>query len=96
MIAKRVDDNQEQIMRDLRKVGCEVTSIASVGKGCPDLLISHEGYWFVFEIKDGSKVKSAQKLTKDEKRWIERQKAPVHIITCTADALRVFNEVIYK
>lgn len=96
MIAKRVDDNQAEITKELRKIRAEVTPIHTVGKGVSDLLVSYNGHWFVFELKDGSKVKSAQKLTKDEQRWINKQKAPVYIIRNTAEALKILHKVSYE
>ncbi len=95
MIATRVDDNQAQITKDLRKIGCAVTPIHTVGKGVSDLLVSYEKKWFVFELKDGSKVKSAQNLTNDEIKWIEAQKATVFIVRNTAECLKVLHQFTF-
>ena len=35
----KVDANQASIVRDARKMGCEVLSLAPLGNGAPDLLI---------------------------------------------------------
>lgn len=40
-MAKRVDANQTEIVAALRGVGASVLSLASVGKGCPDLLVRY-------------------------------------------------------
>jgi len=67
--AARVDDNQAEIVAALRLAGCNVQSIAAVGGGCPDLIVGLNERVVVMEIKDGEKVPSARKLTKDEQKW---------------------------
>ena len=44
-------------MEGLRRVGCFVQSLASIGKGCPDLLVGKAGSWLVLEVKDGGQVR---------------------------------------
>ena len=52
MLAAKVDANQPDIVADLRKVGCQVLSLARLGKGCPDILVrSPSGGLYLFEIK---------------------------------------------
>jgi hypothetical protein len=66
---KRVDGNHADIMTTFRALGCSVQSVASVGKGCPDLLVGKDGWTVPVEVKDGSKPPSARKLTSDEEIW---------------------------
>jgi hypothetical protein len=89
-MSKRIDANHNVIADGLRRVGAEFQSLASIGKGCPDALVSFRGSWYVAEIKDGSKPPSKQALTPDEIRWHERfsAKAPVHIWKSLDDALK--------
>ena len=87
-MAKRVDDNHKAIVSGLRAAGAFVQSIADVGRGCPDALISFRGSWYVAEIKDGSKSASRRRLTEAEAIWHERATAPVHIWTSLDEALR--------
>jgi hypothetical protein len=61
--AARVDDNQGDIVAALRKMGCSVLPLHTVGSGCPDLLIGYDTINLLLEVKDGSKVPSAQSLT---------------------------------
>ena len=65
----RLDANHGEIVKYLRSIGCSVQSLAGIGKGCPDLLVSRSGVNFVFEVKDPDKPPSAQKLTEDEQKW---------------------------
>ena len=57
--AARVDDNHLAIVRALEKAGAAVTSLATVGDGVADLLVSYRNRWHVIEVKDGSKPPSA-------------------------------------
>lgn len=67
----RIDANQKAVVAALRKLGCSVQSLASVGNGCPDLLVGWRGRNFLLEVKDGEKVESKRRLTDFEARWHE-------------------------
>ena len=65
--AKRIDANQTAIISALRAAGALVRVI-----GLPvDLLVAADGRFALFEVKDGDKVPSAQKLTKDQEDFFE-------------------------
>ena len=89
--AKKIDDNQKAIVKALREIGCFVQSLASIGKGCPDLIVAFRGKWFLMELKDGKKPPSAQKLSPDEIDWIlsAAQKADVHLVRSEEEAIAV-------
>jgi Holliday junction resolvase len=61
--ARRVDANQSQVVDELRARGWFVFSLAATGRGCADLLIARKGVMKLIEVKDGSKIPSARKLT---------------------------------
>lgn len=90
MSPKRIDDNQNEIVKGLRQIGAEVQSLAELGRGCPDTLVAFRQRWYVAEIKDGSKPPSRQKLTDKEIDWHKKfnPHAPVHIWRSLDDALR--------
>lgn len=94
MRISRVDANQAEIVESLRKAGCFVQSLATIGKGCPDLMVGHGYKWFVMEVKDGAKAPSARKLTPDEQAWHDRARlfAPVHIVESVEQALQIIRE----
>ncbi len=87
--AARIDSNQTKIIKELRRIGCFVYSLAAVGKGIPDLLVGFRGRWVLLECKDGNKPKSKQALTPDQKQFLKQldHRAPVGIVTCVEDAI---------
>ena len=80
----KIDANQTGIVRDLRKAGCRVLSLASVGGGCPDLLVYRPttGLFTLLEIKDGSKPPSARKLTPDQVKF---HKIMPTVVVCSTE-----------
>jgi hypothetical protein len=60
--AAKIDANQTQVVTALRAAGAVVHSLAACGNGVPDLLVAFRGQTLLMEIKDGDKIKSAQKL----------------------------------
>ncbi len=79
---KRVDANQKQIVEALRKAGATVQSLASIGKGCPDVLASAHGVNYLLEVKSAGKG-----VTDSECDWIEKWEAPVAIVYSPYEAL---------
>lgn len=94
-MAKRTDDNHKSIVKELRKCGAAVQSIAAIGKGTPDILVAFRGVWYVAEIKDGSKPKCRQKLTVAEEVWHREfsRRAPVLTWTSLDDALKAIGAI---
>jgi len=89
--AAKVDANQTEIVKALRSVGASVQSLASTGKGCPDLLVGFRGVNWLLEIKDGQKVKSARKLTDDQVVWHQTWRGKVYIVESVDQALNLLN-----
>ncbi len=77
----RLDDNQKEIVRQLRRCCVSVQSLASVGKGCPDILVGFRGQNWLFEIKNPEQVPSKRKLTPDEDTWHLRWRGRVYTVT---------------
>lgn len=89
--AAKIDANQTEIVKALRQVGASVQSLASTGKGCPDLLVGFRGVNWLLEIKDGQKVKSARKLTPDQIEWHESWRGRVYIVESVDQAISLLN-----
>ena len=89
----RIDSNQPQIVKALRKVGAEVTITSALGCGFPDIVVSFRSNWYMVEIKDGDKVPSAQKLTPEEAEWHSKQMAPVFVVNSVESALAMLDTI---
>ena len=48
---RKVDANQKAIADALRRAGCSVQLLHTVGAGCPDLLVGRHGETFLLEVK---------------------------------------------
>ena len=86
----KVDANQSKIVKELRQMGYSVRQTHAIGKGFPDIIVGTRiggKRNFLFEIKDGEKYKSQQKLTPDEIEFHESWKGQVDIITSADDAV---------
>ena len=92
--AAKVDANQGEIVLALRRLGCTVMSIASVGRGCPDLVVGVRGKNVLLEVKDGRRPPSERKLTEAEREWIDAWRGQVNVVESVDDAIEVvFREV---
>jgi hypothetical protein len=85
----RTDANQAIVIKDLRKLGCTVISTSNLGSGFPDILVGFRGLNWLFEIKDGSKQQSKQRLTDDEKDFHLAWSGQVHVITSAQQAIDI-------
>lgn len=86
----KVDANHARIVAALRKYGATVQSLATVGMGCPDLLVGWNGRTILMECKDGTKPASARGLTTLQTKWInEWVGGSVAIVYDEAEALEI-------
>lgn len=85
--ARRTDDNQTEVIKALRAIGCTVQSLSGVGEGCPDLLVGRNGINYVLEVKDGSKPPSDQSLTTKEAIWHNEWKGQKAVVASVREAL---------
>lgn len=79
----RLDQNHLEISDALSAVGASVQSLASIGCGCPDLLVSYRGKHFIIEVKT-----DIGGLTTAQEKWILHCQGPVAIVRDVAGALR--------
>jgi Holliday junction resolvase len=84
-----LDSNQPDIVKALRQAGASVTSLASVGNGCPDLLVGIRKVTTVIEVKDGAKPPSKKTLTEAEVKWHDGWRGSKHIVESVEQALAV-------
>ena len=84
MRAAKVDANQPEIVKALRKLGWYVLIISQL-KNCCDLMISKNGRTIAIEVKDGAKPKSTQKLSEGEKKFMSEWQGEYKIIASLDD-----------
>ena len=84
---KRADTNQAAIVLELRKLGYSVQMLHTVGSGCPDIVVGHDGTNYLFEIKS-----RGGKLTQDEAIFFEVWRGQVNVIYSVEDALAIMQK----
>jgi Holliday junction resolvase len=66
----KVDNSQHAIVATLRQIGATVQSLASVGHGCPDLLVGFHGRTLLIECKSTDTYYGRNRiLTEEEEAW---------------------------
>lgn len=94
----RTDANHTEIVAALRQAGAFVQSLASIGDGCPDLLVARRHparpgqRLYLLEVKTDK-----GELTPDEITWRdaieERAGVAVYVVRSAEDALRVVGAI---
>ena len=79
--AAKIDLNQAEIVFALRKIGCTVEPLHSVGRGVPDLLVGRSLKNYLFEVK-GPKGK----LTPPQVEWHGDWRGQVTVIRTWQEA----------
>ena len=86
-IRRKVDNNQQDIVATLRRLGCSVQSLASLGHGVPDLLVGFRGRNILLEVKNGALPPSARGLTEKEQGWHDKWNGEVLTVHNEEEAL---------
>ena len=90
MTRARTDDNQQEIIDGLRKIGADVQDLSGVGKGCPDLLVSFRNTLYLIEIKN---PETHGKLNKLQREWHNHWYGDVYTCWTLDEALRVIGAI---
>ncbi|WP_353144891.1 hypothetical protein [Paracoccus sp. (in: a-proteobacteria)] len=85
--AAKIDRNQPEIVKALRKAGASVQPLHSVGGGCPDLLVGFRNQNWLIEVKDGSLAPSGRKLTDAQRDWHPAWRGQVAVVLNADEAL---------
>lgn len=91
--ARRIDANQPAITEALRRAGCSVQPLHTVGHGCPDLLVGFADRNLLLEIKDGTRCASEQKLTPLEATWHQEWRGEVWTVNSVEAALQLVTQI---
>ena len=94
----RTDQNQQEIVNALRKVGCSVGITSTLGNGYPDLDIGFRNRNLKLEVKDGSKPPSERQLTPDQQKWHNEWRGQVAVVESIEQALKVIqtDQTLYR
>lgn len=88
MTHKKIDANHPQIVQALRDAGAGVESLASIGGGCPDLLVAFNGKLYLMEVKTlRGRLTRAQRAWFAE--WYDAGHGTVYIVRTVEQALAV-------
>jgi len=79
-VQKRVDKNQTELVKIYRQLGCSMTDLSEVGKGCPDYLVGVAGVSCPVEFKNGKLSPSRRKLTDAQVEWHDEWQGSVWIV----------------
>ena len=82
MRAAKVDAAQAEIVAVLRRAGCNVLSLATLGHGAPDLLVGAHGKLTMLEVKA-----EYGRLRPEQIRFKESWGRCVHVVRTPAEAL---------
>ena len=93
MRAGRVDANQTEIVAAFRSMGCSVAITSNVRGGFPDIVVGIDGLNLLVEIKDGSKIPSARKLTKDEQTFHDNWRGRAVVVESVDEVVELVNSI---
>ena len=79
----RVDANHGEIVQALRQVGASVQSLASIGDGCPDLLVHYRRRVMFLEVKTPK-----GKLRPAQVRWMKNWPDLCAVVRSVDEALK--------
>lgn len=89
----RKDSNHKEIVEAFRAHGFYVLDISQL-KNCADLIVTKGAYsTLAIEIKDGAKVKSAQKLTEGEEKFQREWKGQYAIVRTIGDVAVIASQI---
>ena len=92
MTAKRVDQNQPEIVKEFRRMGATVQIISNIGKGCPDIIVGYKGVNYLIEIKKDEKAK----LTPHEEVFFLTWRGQVCKVFCKEDVIKLMEKADEK
>ena len=92
MRARRVDKNQQEIVKALIAIGCTVADTSRSGEGFPDLVVGYRGQNYLIEIKDGNKSPSRRALTPAQETFHNNWRGRVVIVKNADEAIQEVTE----
>lgn len=90
---KKVDANQPDIIKALRKAGASVTPTHALGQGFPDIAVGFNGITVLMEIKNGELPPSKRRLTPDEEQWHSAWRGCAAVVCSAEEALAILDGI---
>jgi hypothetical protein len=81
------DNNHNEIVATLEKLGCTVVDFAKMGNGIPDVLVLLRGVMYLVEIKNPSTSYGRKGLNEVQRDWATSTGVPVYVIRTDDDCL---------
>lgn len=92
--AARIDQNQPEIIAELKARGFSVLDMSSLGNGSPDIAVgSHKANYF-FEIKNPNVPKSDRQLTDKERAFHEAWRGQVDVVHSADEVLEAIKRAL--
>jgi hypothetical protein len=88
--AKKVDKNQNDVVKTLREYGADVYLLHMVGGGIPDLLVAFDGHTILMEVKDGADKKLTPQQIKLFATW---KGGHLYRVNSSEDAIEVLKSL---
>jgi Holliday junction resolvase len=85
----KIDDNQTQIVKNLRKLGYSVAVTSGLAKGFPDIIVGKNGKNWMIEIKDGDKPPSKRTLTDPEIKFHAEWQGQIAVCNNIDEVLKI-------
>ena len=90
MRAKKIDANQNEVVKKLRSIpNVSVAITSALGNGFPDLVVGYNGVNYLIELKDGNKTASQRKLTPDEVKFQSEWKGNYHVCNNADEIIQI-------
>jgi len=93
MRARKVDANHTRLSQSIRAIGIRLFDTSAYGRGFPDACCLYRGVCFLVEFKDGSKAKSARKLTKAQEAFWKDWGDVCYLIESEQDVIDLKNKL---
>lgn len=91
------DANQPAIVEALQCAGYTTQSLASVGLGCPDLVVGYAGVNILLEVKNPEAKHGGNPETKRaQKTWHDMWRGQVAVVRTPEEALEVCSAVLVR
>jgi len=87
--ARRVDANQQDIIKALMAIGCTVADTSRAGQGFPDLVVGYRGKNYLIECKNDNMPPSKQKLKETQVRFHESWSGQIAVVNTPEQAVAV-------